>query len=60
MSAFHSPVRGKEIMKVFKLKQGPQVGAIKHSIENAILDGKIENSYQAAFEYMMKLDINKL
>ena len=60
ISAFHSPVRGKEIMKVFKLKQGPQVGAIKHSIENAILDGKIENSYQAAFEYMMKLDIKKL
>jgi len=60
MRAFHSPVRGEEIMKTFNLNQGPQVGAIKRSIENAILDGEIENSYQAALDYMMKLDIKSL
>ncbi len=60
MKAFHSPVRGEEIMKTFNLKQGPQVGAIKQSIENAILDGKIENTHEAAFQYMMKLDLKTL
>lgn len=52
MKAFQSPVRGKEIMKVFKLKPGKIIGNIKSEIEEAILDGKIQNSYEEALEYL--------
>ena len=55
MKAFQSPVRGDEIMKSLQLRPGKLVGKIKKTIENAILDGEIENTYSAAFDYMMKL-----
>jgi hypothetical protein len=55
MLAFQSPVRGKEIMEVFSLKQGPEVGKIKEAIEEAILDGEIPNEHDAAYEFMLKI-----
>ena len=54
MRKFQSPVRGEEIMEVFKLKPGRDVGKIKKAIEDAILDGKIENEYEAAYAFMLK------
>ena len=57
MQAFHSPVRGEEIMKVFKLKPGQKVGKIKKAIEEAILDGKIPNEHDAAYEFMLKMKL---
>ncbi len=54
MRAFQSPVRGEEIMEVCKLKPGRDVGKIKKAIEEAILDGKIENEYDAAYAFMIK------
>ena len=55
MRAFQSPIRGDEIMKTFDLKPGKGVGEIKRAIEDAILDGVIENNYDDALEFMMKL-----
>ena len=55
MKAFQSPVRGAEIMEIFNLKPGRDVGKIKTAIEEAILDGDIENNYEAAYEFMMNL-----
>ena len=55
MRAFQSPVRGKEIMEVFRLKPGREVGRIKKSIEEAILEGDIPNEYEAAYAFMMKM-----
>ena len=52
---FQSPVDGIEIMKVLKIKPGKVVGDIKKQIEEAILDGKIANTYDDAFQYMMKI-----
>jgi hypothetical protein len=53
LKAFQSPVRGEEIMAECKLKEGRVVGIIKKAIEDAILDEKIDNSYEAAFAYFM-------
>ena len=55
MRAFKSPVDGHIIMKTFSLKGGKVIGIFKHRIEDAILDGKIKNNYESAFQYMMDI-----
>ena len=55
LRAFQSPVRGEEIMKVCNLKPGPTVGRIKEDIEEAILDGKIDNTYESANVYFLEI-----
>ncbi len=52
---FQSPVRGEEIMKICNIPPSKKVGEIKTAIEEAILDGKIGNNYEEAFEYLMKI-----
>ena len=54
MKSFQSPVRGNEIMKIFNLNEGRMIGQIKNAIEEAILDGQIENTYKAAYDFMIK------
>ena len=51
---FQPPVDGDEIMKVFNLKPCSEIGRLKSSIKDAILDGIIPNEHDAAFEYMLK------
>ena len=58
MKAFQSPVRGKEIMKICNINQGKLIGRIKSDIEEAILDGEIDNSYQAAYDYLISIKSN--
>lgn len=52
LKAFQSPVRGDEIMKICNLKPSKMVGEIKHAIEEAILEGEIENTYEDALNYL--------
>ncbi len=52
LRAFQSPVKGDEIMKIFNLPPCKGVGIIKKKIENAILDGEIPNTYEAAIDYI--------
>ena len=53
MRKFQSPIRGNEIMSLFKLKEGKQVGVIKRAIEEAILEGTIENTYDDSYQYLI-------
>jgi tRNA nucleotidyltransferase (CCA-adding enzyme) len=51
---FQPPVSGEEIMETFNIKPGREIGQIKESIKQAILDGKIPNEYEAAKAYMIE------
>ena len=55
LRAFQSPVRGDEIMKICNLKPSKKVGEIKTAIEDAILEGRIENNYEEAYKYLLKI-----
>ena len=47
------PIDGKEIMDTFNIRPCKEVGILKESIKNAILDGIIKNSYDDAKGYML-------
>ena len=51
---FQPPVDGNEIMQVFQIPPGPQIKTLKDCIKNAILDGKIPNEHDAAFQLMLE------
>ena len=53
--AFQSPVGGHEIMEVCAIREGKIVGRIKKAIENAILDGKIDNDHKKALDFLYQI-----
>mgnify|MGYP006294121495 CR=1 FL=1 len=59
MRNFQPPVSGEDIMQVFQIKPSPVVGEIKNEIREAILDGKIPNSREEAFQFMMQIAAQK-
>jgi tRNA nucleotidyltransferase (CCA-adding enzyme) len=55
MRNWKNPISGEEIMRAFDVKPGPIVGKVKDDIKEAIFEGDISNSYEAAYNYMMSL-----
>ncbi|MFL1013394.1 CCA tRNA nucleotidyltransferase [Flavisericum labens] len=51
---FQPPISGEEIMKTFNLQPSKEIGIIKETIKEAILEGDIPNEYHAAHELMLK------
>jgi poly(A) polymerase len=51
---FQPPVTGEVIMETFNLTPCKEVGIIKNTIKEAILEGEIHNNYEEAFQLMLK------
>ena len=47
-----NPISGEYIMETFGIAPGKEIGILKEAVKNAILDGIIENSFDAADSYM--------
>jgi hypothetical protein len=48
------PISGNDIMQVFGIEAGREVGLLKNAIREAILDGEIANNYDEAYHLMLE------
>lgn len=49
------PISGQVIIEAFDLKPSKTIGDIKLAIREAILDGKIKNDFDEAYQYMLEV-----
>ena len=49
------PISGEDIMHIFQLKPCKIIGDLKTAIKDAILDGKIKNDRQQAYQFLLKI-----
>jgi poly(A) polymerase len=51
---FQPPISGELIMETFNLKPCREIGTLKEAIKEAILEGKIKNDYDEAYQFMLE------
>jgi putative nucleotidyltransferase with HDIG domain len=49
---FQPPISGEEIMSLFNLQPGREIGVLKEAVKEAILEGVIENDYEQALAFV--------
>jgi poly(A) polymerase len=54
MRNWQPPISGDQIMELFGIPPGREVGILKNSLKEAIFDGVIPNDYDAARDWMLK------
>jgi poly(A) polymerase len=47
------PVTGEQIMEIFDIGPSRTIGVLKTLIKDAVLDGEIENNYNAAYDFLV-------
>ncbi len=48
------PIGGEEIMQLYNLQPGREIGILKNALKDAIMDGEIENNYESAKAFLDK------
>ena len=51
---FQPPISGEEIMEMFQLKPGREIGILKEKVKEAILEGEIANNKDEARNFVIK------
>ena len=51
---FQPPIDGLEIMQLFNINAGREIGILKNAIKDAILDGKVKNNREDALKFIIK------
>lgn len=51
---FQPPIDGEEIMRIFNLRPSKEVGVLKQTLKDAIVEGIIPNEYDVALDFVLK------